>query len=98
VQVVAPAMYKAFRLADVHNNICRVASGDKDIGSRTFLIGKCSRELRDNYISSGGARIVGRREIDSGALGSGASGSLLKYTLGCRWGCKNRVKILIYYA
>ena len=45
VQVVAPAMHKAFRLADMHNNICRVASGYYDIGSRTLLIGKCSREL-----------------------------------------------------
>jgi len=35
--VVAPAMYKAFRLADMHNNICRVASGDIDIGSRTSI-------------------------------------------------------------
>jgi len=37
VQVVAPAMYKAFRLADMHNNICRVASGDISIGSRTSI-------------------------------------------------------------
>jgi hypothetical protein len=53
VQVVAPATYKAFRLADVHNNILRVASGDTDIGSRTFLIGKWSRELCRKYISRG---------------------------------------------
>lgn len=91
-------MYKAFRLADVHNNICRVASGDKDIGSRTFLIGKCSRELRDDYISSCGARIVGRRGIDSGVLESGAPGSLLKNTLRCRCGVKNRLKMPIYQA
>ena len=45
VQVVAPAMHKAFRLADMHNNTCRVASGYYSIGSRTLLIGKCSREL-----------------------------------------------------
>ncbi len=47
VQVVAPAMYKAFRLADMHTNILRVASGFKDIGSRTHLIGQCSRELSE---------------------------------------------------
>ena len=41
-------MHKAFRLADLHTNICRVASGYYDIGSRTLLIGKCSRELLDS--------------------------------------------------
>jgi len=30
-------MHKAFRLADMHNNTYRVASGDKDIGSRTIF-------------------------------------------------------------
>jgi len=45
VQVVAPAMNQAFRRADMHNNIYRVASGYKDIGSRTHSIGKWSREL-----------------------------------------------------
>ena len=61
VQVVAPAMHKAFRLADLHTNICRVASGYYDIGSRTLLIGKCSRELSDSdyivpYIAMKGVR------------------------------------------
>ena len=61
VQVVAPAMYKAFRQADLHTNICRVASGYYDIGSRTLLIGKCSRELSDKdyivpYIAMKGVR------------------------------------------
>jgi hypothetical protein len=55
VQVVAPVMHKAFRRADVHNNIYRVASGDKGIGSRTLLIGKCSRELTIKYIWTGWA-------------------------------------------
>ncbi|SVC45959.1 uncharacterized protein METZ01_LOCUS298813, partial [marine metagenome] len=36
---VALAVHKAFRLADVRNNTCRVASGYYDIGSRTLLIG-----------------------------------------------------------
>ena len=61
VQVVAPAMHKAFRQADLHTNICRVASGYYDIGSRTLLIGKCSRELSDSdyivpYIAMKGVR------------------------------------------
>lgn len=61
VQVVAPAMHKAFRQADLHTNICRVASGYYDIGSRTLLIGKCSRELSDSdyivlYIAIKGVR------------------------------------------
>lgn len=34
-QVVAPAMYKAFRRADLHNNINQGASGVLNIGSRT---------------------------------------------------------------
>ncbi len=46
-------MHKAFRLADVHNNTYRVASGGKDIGSRTLLIGKCPREPEIKYISVG---------------------------------------------
>ncbi len=59
--MVAPAMHKAFRLADLHTNICRVASGYYDIGSRTLLIGKCSRELSDSdyivpYIAMKGVR------------------------------------------
>ena len=54
-------MHKAFRLADLHTNICRVASGYYDIGSRTLLIGKCSRELSDSdyivpYIAIKGVR------------------------------------------
>ena len=54
-------MHKAFRLADLHTNICRVASGYYDIGSRTLLIGKCSRELSDSdyivtYITMKGVR------------------------------------------
>ena len=52
VQVVAPAMYKAFRQADLHTNICRVASGYYDIGSRTLLIGQCSRELSQRLYRS----------------------------------------------
>jgi len=44
-------MHKAFRLADVHTNIWRVASGYYNIGSRTLLTGKCSRELCEEYIS-----------------------------------------------
>jgi hypothetical protein len=39
VQVVAPAMYKAFRQADLHNNIIRGASGVSNIGSRTLSAG-----------------------------------------------------------
>jgi hypothetical protein len=35
-QVVAPAMYKAFRQADMHNNIYRGASRVVNIGSRTL--------------------------------------------------------------
>lgn len=50
-QVVALEMHKAFRLADVHNNILRVASVDTDIGSRTLLAGQCPRELFEKYIS-----------------------------------------------
>ncbi len=34
-QVVAPAMHKAFRQADMHNNIYQGASGVLNIGSRT---------------------------------------------------------------
>ena len=52
VQVVAPAMHKAFRQADLHTNICRVASGYYDIGSRTLLIGQCSRELSQRLYRS----------------------------------------------
>jgi hypothetical protein len=36
VQVVAPAMYKAFRQADMRNNIIRETSGVLNIGSRTL--------------------------------------------------------------
>jgi len=67
-------MHKAFRLADVHNNIYRVASGDKDIGSRTLLIGKCPRELQGKYIS-GGRMALGEAEKDwlcSHSIGSKA--------------------------
>ena len=60
VQVVAPAMYKAFRQADLHTNICRVASGYYDIGSRTLLIGQCSRELSQRLYRS---RQEGERSI-----------------------------------
>ena len=60
VQVVAPAMHKAFRQADLHTNICRVASGDYDIGSRTLLIGQCSRELSQRLYRS---RQEGERSI-----------------------------------
>lgn len=60
VQVVAPAMYKAFRQADLHTNICRVASGYYDIGSRTLLIGQCSRELSQRLYRS---RLEGERSI-----------------------------------
>ena len=60
VQVVAPAMHKAFRQADLHTNICRVASGYYDIGSRTLLIGQCSRELSHGLYRS---RQEGERSI-----------------------------------
>lgn len=60
VQVVAPAMHKAFRQADLHTNICRVASGYYDIGSRTLLIGQCSRELSQRLYRS---RQEGERSI-----------------------------------
>ena len=60
VQVVAPAMYKAFRQADLHTNIGRVASGYYDIGSRTLLIGQCSRELSQRLYRS---RQEGERSI-----------------------------------
>ena len=60
VQVVAPAMHKAFRQADLHTNICRVASGYYDIGSRTLLIGQCSRELSQGLYRS---RQEGERSI-----------------------------------
>ena len=46
VQVVALAMHKAFRQADMHNNIYREASGVTIIGSRTLLAGEYPRELR----------------------------------------------------
>ena len=60
VQVVAPAMHKAFRQADLHTNICRVASRYYDIGSRTLLIGQCSRELSQRLYRS---RQEGERSI-----------------------------------
>ena len=53
-------MYKAFRQADLHTNICRVASGYYDIGSRTLLIGQCSRELSQRLYRS---RQEGERSI-----------------------------------
>ncbi len=46
--MVALAMHKAFRRADMHNNIYREASGVTIIGSRTLLAGEYPRELEQS--------------------------------------------------